>query len=197
MEKQIPLLTIKPQFDPALTMVEAIPAGIAGTTIAVFLGGTFFFILLNIIGLGKFMNGGSLYSTFLVLGLALTPAIYYELKKSAYRRTVYHFYEDSLEYQDFKFFLTRRRGRVRLRDITDVTARATFLQSRRTLTTIYLTIPGFSPIVQGILPGLKIMDVPEKGGLQDKILDLVEQSSQRYYSNRNAAQPAPPVQMPM
>src|SRR5262245_29722056 len=110
MTKAPPLLAIRPKFDHALTMVEAVPAGIAGGAVGTFLLATFLFIVLNMIGLGRFVSVGGLYGLLFVLGLALTPAAYYEIKKFAYKNTFYAFYEDWLEYQDFKFFITKRRG---------------------------------------------------------------------------------------
>jgi hypothetical protein len=179
MEKKTPLLTVKPVFDPGLAMMESLPACAAGTVVSVFLGATLIVLLLGALGLGNLIGAGSVYSTFFVLGLAATPALYFEAKKAAYRRTVFHFHADYLEYQDFRFFLNRRRGRVRLRDIDDVLERTSFLQSRRGLSSVYLVIPSFPQRLQGPLPGLKIPDVPDQAGLRDKIIDLIEASDRR------------------
>lgn len=180
-------------------MVEAVPAGIAGVTVGVFLGATFIFILLNIVGLGRFVSAAALYDIFFILSLALTPALYYEVKKNAWRRTVFRFFDDYLEYQDFKFLITRRRGRVRLRDITDVYERASPLQARRVLTTVYLSIPNMAGPnnIRGAFTGLKIADVPENGGLQERIIELIEDSNRRYYQpapQQPTAPAAPPVE---
>ncbi len=108
------------------------------------------------------MSAGTLYDIFFILSLAISPALYYEMKKNAWKRTVFKFFDDYVEYQDFKFLITRRKGRVRLRDITDVYERASILQSRRVLTTVYMAVPSMA--VRGNLPnaffGLKIADVP-------------------------------------
>ena len=186
-EKIPPLLTVRPVFDPGLTMVESAMAACVGAVVGVFLCGTFVLLLLNIVGLGSFISGGTLFSTFFVLGLALSPALYFEQKKKVYRRTIYNFHADHLDYQDFKFLLQRRRGRVRLRDIRDVYERASPLQARRVLTSVYLLIPGFPSQMQRGMPGMKIPDVPENGALREKIVDLVEDSIRRYHQ-----QPAPP-----
>jgi hypothetical protein len=188
-EKAPPLLSVRPVFDPGLTMVESGLAAIFGGTVVAFVGGTILFLLLGLTGLGRFISAGGLYSTFLVLGLALSPAVYFEIKKAAFRRTVYNFHADILEYRDFRFLLQARRGHVRLRDIRDVYERASPLQSRRALSSIYLVIPNFPSQMQQGVPGIKILDVPESAGLRDKIVDLIEDSLRRYV--RGEAPPAP------
>jgi hypothetical protein len=186
-EKSPPILSVRPVFDNGVVMAESGLAAVAGATLGAFLGGTFFFILFNIVGLGRFIQASGLYSTFLVLGLALSPALYFEVKKRAWARTAYNFHADYLEYQDFKFLLQRRRGRVRYRDIRDVYERASPLQSRRVLTSVYIVIPGFPSQMQLGMPGIKMSDLPESANLREKIIDLVEQSNRRYIAGANAA----------
>lgn len=195
MSKAPPLLSLRPKFDPGLTVVESIPLGLVGAVTLTFLVGTPIFILLSLIGLSAFISLSAFYGLFFVLGLALCPAAYYEAKKFAYKNTFYHFYEDWLEYQDFKFFLIKRRNRVRLRNVSDVFESASPLQARRVLASIYVAVPGMDIMAQsrGGFSGLKIIDIPENSGLREKIIDLVEESVRRYYQAPAIA--TPPVEV--
>jgi hypothetical protein len=190
-QKAPPLLSARPVFDQGLVIAESAVAAALGATLGAILAGTFFFLLFNLIGLGGFVQAGGLYSTFLVLGLALSPAAYFEIKKRAWARTVYNFHADHLEYQDFKFLLQRRRGRVRYRDIRDVYERASPLQARRVLTSLYILIPGFPSQMQRGMPGIRMSDLPENAGLREKIVDIIEESNRRYI--RGDLAPALPV----
>jgi hypothetical protein len=174
MEKKPPLLAVRPAFDSTLAAIESVPVGLAGVAASVFLGGTFFFMLFSLLGLGRLVSVGTIYIVFFVLGLALAPALYYELKKAACRRTAWLFHEEYLDYQDFRFFLLRRRGRVRMRDISDVVERTGLLQARRGLSSLHLVIPGFPALAQDGITGLKMIDVPARAGLREKIRDLIE-----------------------
>jgi hypothetical protein len=198
MAKTPPLFALRSRFDQALTLVEAAPAGVVGAVFSAFVAGTAVYILLSIIGLGRFLSVEGVLGLFFVLGFALSPAAYYEIKKFAYKNTFYAFYDDWLEYQEFRFFVTRRRGRVRLRDIRDVYERASPLQARRTLTSLYLAVPGMNPAAerQGGFSGLKILDVPENSGARDKIVELIEASAARAQAQAQTPAPAAPPPPP-
>jgi len=186
MAKTPPLLAVRPRFDSALTTIEAVPIAIACTVAATLLGATFLFMFFNILGMGRLVSAGPLYTIVFILTLALSPALYFEVKKSAYRQTFYNFYPDWLEYQDFRWFLTRRRSRIRLIDINDVFENASILQSRRVLTSLYLAVPGVNQSPRGGFSGLKILDIPENSGLREKVIALIEDSTKRYYAAAQA-----------
>lgn len=175
MTKRTPLLTLRPAFDPALTMAEAVPVCLVGVLALALLGGTFLFLLLHFIGLGRFISMTPLYVTLLVLGFAFMPAAYYEIKKRAYARTVFHFHADTVEYQYFRWLLFRRRGRTRLRDISDVMESTGFLQERRGLSSLYLVIPSAPWRNRRMLPGIEIRDVPGRKNLRETVITLIEQ----------------------
>lgn len=175
--KPAPLLTVKPFFDPTLATLEALPICAAATATVTLIGCTLIVFLIHFVGLGGLISVGALYGTFFVLSLALTPAFYFEIKKSAYRRTVFHFHADRIEYQDFRFFFYRRRGRIRLKDIENVLERASFLQLRKGLTSLYLVIPGFPYVsTSGMPAGLKIPDVREESHLRDRLIEMIEKT---------------------
>jgi hypothetical protein len=175
--KKKPIFAIKPTFDKPLVACEAALAALGGIVICVFLLATFVFIIFNIIGLGS-IAGSGLYHLFFFIGLIASPVLYFELKRTAYRRTVYLFYDDYMEYQDFRFLLTRRRGRLRYEEISDVYENAGMMQSRRLLTTVYVVVPGMptgmARNTPGAFNGVKIPDVPENGGYADRIIAIVQ-----------------------
>lgn len=178
--KPEPKLSVRPVFDQKLTIAESVLAALAGAVCMTFLGATFLLLLVTMIGLGAYISAGTLYSLFFFLGIVGAPILYFEVKKNAWRRTVYNFYDDVLEYQDFRLLTQRRRGRVRLVDIADVYERASLLQARRDLTSIYLLIPGFAAQMTRTLPGICIRDVPEHMNLREKLIDLIEASVRRF-----------------
>ena len=189
MEKKQPLLVIRPAFHSTPAIVEAVLAGLVGTAVLVFLGATLLSLFFSLLGLGALISLGALFKILLVLGLAGLPPAYYEAKKKAWSRTIYQFHPDHMEYQDFKFLFVRRRGRVRLRDITDVYERANPLQARFMLTSLYFIIPGLPDMIARGISGLHIADVADNASLREKILDLIEASE-----TRRRATPAPQVQ---
>src|SRR3982751_705155 len=98
MEKRRPILSVRPKFDPGLTMVEALVTTLGGFLVATILFGTFFFIFLSLIGLGRHLSASGIYGFFLVVSLLGIPPLFYEVKKRALQRTIYNFYDD---YMDF------------------------------------------------------------------------------------------------
>ena len=178
-EKPKPVLPVRPQFDIGLVMVESVLAGIAGAAVGFFGLGIFLYLFVIILGLGNLFSAGFVFGTCFVVGLVGMPPLFFELKKTAYRRTIFHFYDSYFEFQDFKFFLTRRRQRVRYSDITDVYERATSLQHRRVLTSVYIEVPKMASGPRGGFAGVKIPDVHESGDLRSKVVALIEAASQK------------------
>lgn len=178
MEKKQPLLTIRPHFDQGLVTLQALIFTGVGFMLTTIIGGTLFYILLHLIGLGRFVAAGYVYGFFLVGSLVVLPPLFFELKKKAYSRTVFRFYEDYLDCQYFQFLLSPRRERVRYRDISNVTQAGGALQSQRMLTSILISVPGMNRHPRAF-SGLKIEDIPQRLDLMPRILDLVEKSEYR------------------
>lgn len=187
MQKIQPRLSIRPTFDPGLATAEAGLAAVAGAAVGFFLLATFAFILLTLLGAGRFIPAGALYGLFFLVGALGSPVAYFEIKKKAHARSVYNFYDDYFEYQDFQWYITRQRRRVRYIDVTDVTEHATVLQTRRTLTSIFIDVPRMGRRGQNGFVGVRIRDVPERADLAGKIIALVEEGQRRYYQAPPAA----------
>ncbi len=190
MERQQPLLTIRPHFDQGLVTVQALLFTAAAFLLVTIIGGTLFYILLQLIGLGRFIAAGYVYGLFLVGSLVVLPPLFFELKKKAYSRTFFRFYDDYLEFQYFQFMLSQRRGRVRYRDVSDVVQAGGALQSQRMLTSILILVPGMNYNPRAF-SGVKIEDVPQKLDLMHKILELIEKSEYRAMARAAAAVAAP------
>ena len=185
MERQQPLLTIRPHFDQGLVILQAVLFTAAAFLLVTIIGGTLFYILLQLIGLG-FISPGYVYGLFLVASIVVLPSVFFELKKKAYSRTFFRFYDDYLEFQYFQFMLSQRRGRVRYRDVADVVQAGGALQSQRMLTSILIMVPGMNYNPRAF-SGVKIDDVPQKLDLMPKILDLIENSEYRAMARAAAA----------
>jgi hypothetical protein len=190
MEKKQPLLTVRPHFDQGLVTVQALLFTAVTFLLVTMIGGTLFYILLHLIGIGRFFNAGHIYGLFLIGSLVVSPPLFFEVKKKAYARTFFRFYEDYLEYQYFQFLISPRRGRVRYRDIDDVMQAGGALQSQRMLTNILIAVPGLNRHPRAF-SGLKIEDVPQKLDLMPRILDLIEDSEYRAIARVSAAVAAP------
>lgn len=190
MERQQPLLTIRPHFDQGLVTIQALLFTAAAFLLVTIIGGTLFYILLQLIGLGRFIAAGYVYGLFLVASLVVLPPLFFEMKKKAYSRTFFRFYDDYLEFQYFQFMLSQRRGRVRYRDVSDVLQAGGALQSQRMLTSILILVPGMNYNPRAF-SGVKIEDVPQKLDLMHKILELIEKSEYRAMARAAAAVAAP------
>lgn len=192
MERPQPLLTIRPHFDQGLVTIQALLFTAVGFLLVTLIGGTLFYILLQLIGLGRFVAPGYVYGFFLIGSLVLLPPLFFELKKKAYSRTFFRFYDDYLEFQYFQFMLSQRRGRVRYRDVSDVVQAGGALQSQRMLTTLLILVPGMNYNPRAF-SGLKIEDVPQRLDLMPKILDLIENSELRAMARAASAVAAAPA----
>lgn len=178
MEKKQPLLTIRPHFDQGLVTVQALLFTAVAFLLVTVIGGTLAYILLQLVGLGRFVSAGYVYGLFLVASLVVLPPLFFEVKKKAYSLTFFRFYEDYLEFQYYQFLLNQRRGRVRYRYVTDVQQAGGALQSQRMLTSILIQVPGMNNNPRAF-SGVKIDDVPQRLDLMPRILDLIENSEYR------------------
>lgn len=196
MEKQRPILSVRPQFDTSLAMVYALLATVVGFLPVTFICGTVVFLLLNIIGLGRFVSAGYIYAFFLVVALAGIPPLFYEVRRRALSRTIYNLYGDYIDFQYFHFLINRRRGRVRFEDVTDISQQASALQEQRRLTTIYLYVPTLGYMQRSNFPGLVLKDIPAAKGYMNQIIALLDGShpAQAQDAAPEQAPPAEPTQ---
>lgn len=174
MEKKRPLLSVRPYFDSGLTMVQAAIFAAAGFLPVTIIGGMVVYFLFIILGIARFVPASGVFGFFLVAALAGLPPLFYEIKKRAFQRTLFNFYDEYIDFQYFHFYINRRRGRVRYRDISDINQHASALQEQRRLTTIYLYVPGMG--YQRGFSGLKMEDLLQSKSYLTKIMDIVEQS---------------------
>lgn len=192
MERQQPLLTIRPHFDQGLVTVQSLLFTAVAFLLVTIIGGTIFYVLLQLIGLGRFVAAGYVYGLFLVGSLVVLPPLFFELKKKAYSRTFFRFYDDYLEFQYFQFMLLQRRSRLRYRDVSDVVQAGGALQTQRMLTSILIMAPNMNYNPRAF-SGVKIDDVPQRLDLMPKILDLIEKSEYRAMARAAAAVNVPPA----
>jgi len=175
MEKKVPILTIRPLFDQGLATVQAVLfTAIAFLPITI-IAGTVLFVLLGLIGLSRFIDASYIYGLVLVASIVCLPPVFFELKKKAYGRTVFHFFADHVDYQHMPFYITLRRSRLRYRDVADVRMEGQMLQEQRQLTNILLYVPAMAPNARSF-GGLKIPDVPMSQDHMVRIMDLIENS---------------------
>lgn len=189
MEKKAPILSIRPVFDQGLATVQAVLFTAVGFILTTVIGGTIFFMLLHLIGLGRFVSAGYIYGLFLIGSIVALPPLFFELKKKAYGRTVFHFFEDHLDYQYMHFYLGLRRSRVRYREIADVRMAGHALQEQRRLTNIYIAVPSMAQHPRAFA-GVKIPDVPMSQDYLARILDLIENSDNRAMARAAGMMPA-------
>jgi|GEM_PF-1401853 len=178
MERKKPILTIRPLFDQGLTTVQAILFAAVAFLPVTIIAGTLLYVLLSLIGLGNFINASYLYGLILIASIVCLPPLFFEMKKKAYGRTVFHFFDDYMDYQHMPFYLNLRRSRLRYRDITDVRMEGQVLQEQRRLTNILLYVPDMAPNRRAF-GGVKIPDVPITQDYMARIMDLIEKSEDR------------------
>lgn len=178
MEKNAPILTIRPLFDQGLVTVQAVLFAVVAVLPVTVIVGTVLFMLFGLLGLGRFIDAGYLYGLILVIGIVGLPPLFFEMKKKAYGRTVFHFFEDHADYQHMPFFMGLRRSRLRYRDIADVRMEGQMLQEQRRLTNIVIYVPSMAPNPRAF-GGVKIPDVPISQDYMIRIMDLIEKSEMR------------------
>ena len=179
--KAKPIFSVRPVFDTHLTMIEAAPVTIVGIAAGTAVVGTLIYILLYMLGIGKYIPGGAFYTVMFFLSITLTPAAYYEMKKRAYARTVCHFYDTYLEFQDFRYFITRRRGRVKYEDIRDISQQASLFEGLCHLATVSIYVPGmgYQYSYSNGFSGLRLRGIPERSDLTNRLSDLIHVDSNK------------------
>ena len=178
MKNKPPLLHIRPQFSSLVSILESLVIAFVGTVMITFVGGIILIALFSLIGLGRFISGGTIFTTLFVLGLIALPPLYYEIKRRACQKTFYNFYDNYVEFQRFQYLINRRIGRIGYRDITNIAENSNFIQQREKLTSVYLFAPDITPAMNGEFPGLKMTDIPQSGKQSKQIRDLIDQSNQ-------------------
>ena len=178
MEKKAPLLTIRPLFDQGLATIQAVLFTVVAFLPVTIIVGTLLFVLLGLIGLGRFIDGSYIYGFILIVSIVCLPPVFFEMKKRAYGRTVFHFFEDHVDYQYMPFYMGLRRSRLRYRDIADVRMEGQMLQEQRRLTNILIYVPSMAPNAR-TFGGLKVPDVPMSQDYMIRIMDLIESSEMR------------------
>lgn len=175
-EKPLPVFSVRPAFDQPLAIVHALIAMVAGSALLTILGGIFLYILVLMLGLGRFVPPGYVFGLVLVASLIGVAPVFFDWRRKAYQRTIWHFYDTHVDFQFFRYYLGRQRGRLHYRDIANVAQRASALQEQRGLTTIYLYAPSMNYQSRGGFSGLKIFDVPLRADYMTRIMDIVEKS---------------------
>jgi hypothetical protein len=174
--KKKPRLVLRPYFDMGLNTVYAFIA--AGVSLAVvpIVFGTVLYVLFLLLGLGAYVSAGFIYASLFVLCLAFTPAIFFEVRKRALKRTFFAFYDDHLDFEYWQFYLQPRRGRLRYAEIQDVFQQAGTLQAQRMLTSLFLHVPGLAQRMgrQGGFSGLVIPDLKQSASNLSRVTDIIE-----------------------
>lgn len=173
-----PLLAIRPHFDEPLTIVHAAVLTAVASLVVTVLAGTFFYIILAVLGLSRFIAVSYVYGLLFVGSIAVIPPLFFEIRKKAYERTAFLFYPDYLEFQYFKFYLGRRRGRVRYADIKDISQHASALQEHRRLMTIDLYVPSMGYKERGFT-GLSMADLPQRADYMTQVMNVIEGNSRK------------------
>lgn len=155
-------------------MIQSLVITLGGFIVTTVLLGTFFFLFLSIIGLGRHLSAGGIYGFFCAASLLGIPPIFYEIKKRALQRTIYNFYDDYMDFQYFHWYINRRRGRVRYTDIADIAQHASALEEHQRLITIFIYVPGMGMGRRGAFSGVKMADLPQSKDYMSKIMDLLE-----------------------
>ncbi len=188
--KPQPIFSLRPVFDDTITKVQCVGVSIIGMTVVTLVVGTLLYLLLSIIGLGGIIRPGWVYGLLILASVVALPALFYEAKRRAYAATAYHFYEDHMEYQDFKYYVTRQRGRIFYAGVTDATQKANFLQEQKHLTTITLYVPELREQQPRSFPGLKLVDITQTQDYLANIIALIEDHNHRRYERDMQAQQA-------
>jgi hypothetical protein len=175
-DKKKPRFVLRPYFDTGLNTVYSFMAAGVCLLLLPLTFGAFFYVLFLLAGFGAFISMGVIYGTFFVLCLALTPAIFFEIRKRALQRTFFAFFDDYLDFQYWQFYLQPRRGRLRYADIQDVFQKAGTLQAQRMLTSLFLHVPGLALRLgrQGGFSGLVIPDLKQSTNDLSRVTDIVE-----------------------
>lgn len=174
-EQEKAYLKFRPVYAKEPSIAEAAQVAVIGTVVLTIFGATLFVILLAITGLGKWIPYWIGPMLFFLGGAVGLPPWYMEMKRRAYKKTFYAFYDDRVEFEIYPvlFFQDHVRDRVYYDDIDNVGERASFWQRRAGLCTIYIFAPALqNPDRRGFM-GLKITDVPSDKNLVQRISDII------------------------
>lgn len=174
---------LRPVFDDTIAKIQSVAIALFGMTVVTLVLGVLIYLLLSLIGLGGIIRPGWVFGLLLLASLIVLPALFYELKRKAYAQTFYDFHDDYLEYQHFKYFVTRQRGRISYGSVSDATQKSNLLQEQKHLTTITLYIPDIVDQARGF-PGLKLTDLPRTQDYLGNIIALIEDHNRRVAAAR-------------
>ena len=169
------LLKFRPVYPREPSWAEAAQVAVIGTVLLTIFGGTLFLILLAITGLDHFIPYWLMPTMCFLAGAVGLPPWYNEMKRRAYKKSYYAFYEDRVEFEwhPVLFFQEQVRDKLYYYDIENIGQRATFWQRQAGLCSIYIFAPVMqNPDRQGFM-GLKVLDVPSNKNLQERIEGLV------------------------
>lgn len=177
-----PFHVFRPHFSTRQSVFEAVPLTLIVAAVLTLLGGTFMVVLGAILGAGKWLSLQHVYSVLFWGTLIFFPAVYFEFKRKAYRRTLYRFYDDFLDFQQFEFLLLRKVGRIQYTDIVDVAEEAGWIQDHENMMTLRLYTPALPLQTRGIFPGLSfsgliLSNIPRGEGNARKIMSLIEKKA--------------------
>ena len=192
MENKLPILRIQPKFSSLVAVLESLLIALAGTVMLTFVGGVILLALFSLTGISRFIPGSMIFMTLFILGWATLPPLYYEIKRKACQNTYYSFYDDYVEFRRFQYLINRRIGRIKYRDITNVTEYSNFVQQREKLTSVFLFAPDITPALNGEFPGLKMTDISQSGDQIKQILGLIDQSQYPQQDRQQENTPSPP-----
>lgn len=186
-----PHITVRPQFVSSITSIEAVLIALLATLMVTVAGGTLLMVLLSLIGLMRLLPGWLPFFLCFTAAAVVVPPLYFELKRKAYAKTWFAFYDDYVEYQFFDWLVNRRAGRIKYTDIANMAQNANALQEREKLKTIYLYVPDQAYQNPRGFAGLKLKDVPAGKGYGYGIQELIDRAQKQ-----NAAAPATPYRAP-
>ncbi len=178
-QKPQPVFSLRPVFDDTIAKIQCAGVAFVGMTVVTLVLGTLLYLVLSIIGLGGIIRPGWVYGLLILASVVVLPPLFYEAKRRAYAATVYHFYEDRLEFQNFKYFLTRQRARIFYAAVSDAFQKANVMQEQKHLTTITLYVPELREQQPRSFPGIRLVDISQTQDYLTNIIALIEDHNLR------------------
>ena len=164
-----PVLTLKPAFVPALTVLSILPFHLFMT-----LWGAMFFGGFATVGLGAFMDFPK-WAPFVIAGSVFffgIPLGAYFTKLKTYARTSYTFYPNKLEY--YEGFFTVEEKTIDYANVTEVNLRKSIFQKMYGLGTIVLSTPATTHAGGRVRSGIHLCDIPNPDRVYQQIKDLLK-----------------------
>lgn len=164
-----PVLTIKPMFIPALTVLSILPLHLFMT-----LWGAMFFGGFAMVGLGTFMDFPR-WVPFVVAGSVFflgIPLIAYVTRLKTYARTKYTFYPTKLEY--YEGFFTVEEKTIDYANVTEVNLRKGVFQKMYGLGTIVLSTPATTHASGRVRSGIHLRDISNPDRVYKQVKDLLK-----------------------